>query len=114
MNRAELVGLAKQHESVFLPGFVQWIFSNYPIFVKFSELADAVWERKRRGYSSRTIVEKMRFDHDVYSNDDSGFKIANARSPDLGRLYILVHPHRLDLFTYVRGDFPEYVKEFVI
>lgn len=97
----------------FLPDFSEWLDENYHVFEVFVRHADELWNRGRRFYSSRTICEKMRFDHDVRENN-SKFKISNTRTPDLGRLYVVLHPMRVDMFAYQntakRGNFHSWVK----
>lgn len=98
----------------FLPDFFEWLEDNYHVFEVFVKHADELWNNGRRFYSSRTICEKMRFDHDVRENN-SKFKISNTRTPDLGRLYVVLHPLRVDMFAYQntikRGDFSTWVKK---
>lgn len=111
---SRLLNLAHKHKIVFRDEFVPWLHDNEHVYKVFAELADALWSRGRHYYSSRTIGEKMRFDHGV-SEASGEFKLNNNYTPDLGRLYVLNHPTRLFLFSYRdhqnnRTDFEKYVR----
>jgi hypothetical protein len=113
-TKEDIIQTVWTHREWFLPDFPQWLNENYHVFEVFVNHADELWNRGRRFYSSRTICEKMRFDHDVRENN-SKFKISNTRTPDLGRLYVVLHPLRVDMFAYQntnkRGDFSNWVKK---
>jgi hypothetical protein len=99
----DIIEFANRHQDVLDEcDFLVWLPTNTHVYFVFEQLADAVWMRGRRHYSSRTIGEKMRYDHDVRSNDK--YKLRNAVTPYLGRLYVLRHPERLDLFKYQIKD----------
>ena len=100
MNDAELYETVMQNRVCFSKAFIQWIPSNTHVYRLFEHLADMLWSAGRAHYSARTIVEKMRFDHAIVANN-SDFKMPNAISPDLGRLYALCHLERGDLFDYM-------------
>lgn len=108
-----VIQTVKGYPEWFLPDFPEWLEENYHVFEVFVRHADELWNHGRRFYSSRTICEKMRFDHDVRENN-SKFKISNTRTPDLGRLYVVLHPLRVDMFAYQntikRGDFSAWVR----
>lgn len=113
MSDADIIVLAKKHKSQFRPSFLPYIIENIHVFRVFCGFADALWANGRRYYSSRTIGEKMRFDHDV-KEKGSVFKLNDHATPDLGRLYAIVHPRKLDMFSYRRGGgFPTYVKNLL-
>lgn len=89
--------------------FLEWLPENVHIYWIFERYADMIWTHGRRSYSSRTIGEKMRFDMTFESNDE--YKLRNSVTPYLGRVYVLRHPERVDLFKYQTSkfDFPAYV-----
>ena len=102
---------AKAHKGVFMVEFLPWLENNEEVFLTFCNLADAIWNAGRTHYSARTIVEKMRFDHAIREVGGK-FKINDHLSPDLGRLYALLKPSRLDMFRFKRGGgFREYVRK---
>ena len=111
-DKKAIVQLVELHKTVFRKKFHIYIQEQFQVFVEFCKLADKLWERGRRHYSSRTIGEKIRFDSDV-SEVGSTFKLNDHSTPDLGRLYVLLHPERLDLFSYRRGHFRLYVVELL-
>jgi hypothetical protein len=104
------VEVAKAHEGCFRDGFIDFIKDNVHVFKVFCTLTDQLWTRGRRYYSSRTIGEKMRFDHDV-TTIGSDFKLNNNHTPDLGRLYVLMNMDRVSMFQFRRGgEFPKYIE----
>ena len=109
----KVINMVETHKHVFTDEFINWIQVNEHMYELFEVLADQIWNAGRRHYSSRTIGEKMRFDHSLHSVDDT-FKLRNSVTPYLGRLYVLFHPDRLELFRYVKdnGDFQQHVEFF--
>lgn len=106
---AEILRIANAHSGCFDKKFSSWITKNLHVFAVFHDLADRLWRAGRTKYSSRTIGEKMRFDHAVREADGE-FKLNNNYTPDLGRLYCLLNPDRVELFAYRRGGwFKDYV-----
>lgn len=111
MKNITILAKAQKHETMFSPKFMPWLVENVAMYKVFEELANDLYARGRRYYSSRTIGEKMRFDHDI-SDAGEEFKLNNNYTPDLGRLYVLLHPQRVNMFNFRRGgDFPEYVND---
>lgn len=77
--------------------FASWLLQNPHIWQAFAAKADAVWNRGRRHYSARTIVEVMR--HESMLAEVGGeWKINNVFAPDLARLYMQTYPDRAGLF----------------
>lgn len=112
MSKKGLYYFAKEHylRGLFREDFLEWVRENSHVFYDFCELADQLWAKGFKHYSSQSIVGVMRFHHDV-SEVGGAFKINAKRTPDIGRLYILLHPDRVDMFEYRRDDdFKEYVK----
>ena len=108
----DIVKLANFHRIAMSQEFLDWLPTNTHIYPVFEQLADLLWSLGRRHYSSRTIGEKMRFDHSVRSSDE--YKLRNSVTPYLGRVYVLMHPERVDFFKYQKDDtgfyFPDYVE----
>jgi len=77
--------------------FSDWLMQNQHIWSAFAAKADAVWNRGRRHYSARTIVEVLR--HESTLAEVGGeWKINGNYVPDLARLYIATYPDRASLF----------------
>ena len=106
---SRLLRLAHKHRAVFTDEFLEWLFLNEHMYALFEVMADRLWNSGRRHYSARTIGEKMRFDIDVESYGDN-YKLRNAFTGDLGRLYVLKHPTRVLLFAYTAQRPPDFIK----
>lgn len=79
------------------PEFPQWLAANGHIWRAFEYQANRVWDRGRRHYSARTLIEVLR--HESMLAEVGGmFKINNAAAPNLARLYAELHPDRACLF----------------
>jgi hypothetical protein len=106
----DIIECALRHRVALSDEFLEWLPENSHIYFIFEGHADALWDRGRKEYSSRTIGEKMRFDHTFYSNDE--YKLRNSVTPYLGRMYVLRHPDRVGFFKYHTRDFdfPAYIK----
>lgn len=90
--------LAQANAGAFRPGFIAWLGDNLHVWIAFKREADRIWNRGRRHYSARTIIHYLRHETALQSNDDDDWKINNNVSPDLARLYLLLHPDRTDFF----------------
>jgi hypothetical protein len=83
--------------SQFRPDFAEWLLANGHIWSAFAARADAVWNRGRRHYSARTIIEVLRFES-MLAEVGGEWKINNNYAPDLARLYRQTYPDRAALF----------------
>lgn len=92
-----LQALLREHADQFRPEFPAWLRENGQVWRSFKREADRIWHRGRRHYSSRTIIEHLRHESAITSNDVE-FKLNNNVAPDLARLYRLAHPDRAELF----------------
>lgn len=92
-----LLALVQQDRENFLPGFAAWLAENRDIWRAFEREADKVWNRGRRHYSARTLVEYLRHETTL-ADAGADFKINNNIAPDLARLYRLRYPARASLF----------------
>ena len=83
--------------SQFRADFSEWLELNWHIWRAFVDQADRVWNRGRRHYSARTIVEVLR--HESALSEFGGeFKLNGNYVPDLARLYVQRYPERAGLF----------------
>lgn len=96
-----LLALVRQDRENFLPGFGGWLAENLHVWRAFEREANRVWDRGRRHWSARTIIEYLRHET-ALADDGRDFKINNVTAPDLARLYRLRYPERADLFELRR------------
>lgn len=66
--------------------FADWLKDNWEIYMGFERIAFRSMRKGFRHYSSKTIVELLRWSSDM-SEKNSEFKINNNRTPDLARLF---------------------------
>lgn len=91
--------LVRANPGQFRDDFAEWLESNWAIWLAFAEQADRMWDRGRRHYSARTLVEWLRHETAMREGpNEHGFKINNNAAPDLARIYELVHPDRGGFF----------------
>lgn len=69
------------------------------IWKRFCELADNIWNRGIRHYSSKTILEVIRYHSDADQRPESKFKLDNCLTPILARKYMELHPEREGFFS---------------
>lgn len=93
-----LLMLVRLHAQQFRPEFAAWLAANQHVWMAFSREADRIWNRGRRRYSARTIAEYLRHESAVRDATDAEFKWNDHNTPDLARLYLLVHPGRAGFF----------------
>lgn len=97
--RDPLLQIALCDAAMFRPAFFDWLRDtrNRHFWIRFKAEADRIWNRGRRHYSARTIIEFLR--HETLAADACAeFKINGNIVPDLARLYLLVHPERAGFF----------------
>lgn len=92
-----LLALARDNIAIFRKGFLSWLASNLHVWLAFDREATRVWNRGRRHYSARTIIEHLRHET-ALADTGAEFKLNNNTAPDLARLYRLRYPERADLF----------------
>jgi len=81
----------------FRSDFADWLRPNFHIWLAFVKEANKAWNRGRRHYSARTIIEYLR--HETALAENGGeFKINGNYVPDLARLYQQTYPERAELF----------------
>lgn len=83
--------------------FPDWFEANPQVWVRFYAEANKVYSRGRRHYSARTILEYLRHET-ALASDDGGWKLNNNRAPDLARVYLMLHPERGDFFELREGE----------
>jgi len=89
------------HPHLFRKDFYQHITDNFHVFQAFEREANNAWDRGRRHYSGRTIIEYLRHESNLREHGD-GLKLNDWYTPDYCRLYVTLHPER-NLFEF-RGE----------
>lgn len=88
------------HSDMFRPDFYDWLNDNYPVFEYFEQSALKVHESGFKHYSARTIVEMMRHRTNIREIGDGTWKLNDHRTPDMARLFSLLHPECAGLFEF--------------
>lgn len=86
------------HPSMFRDDFVEWLDANFPVFEYFEECALKTRDAGFKHYSARTIVEVMRHRTNIREIGDGTWKLNNNRTPDMAKLYMLLHPDQQGFF----------------
>ena len=92
-----LQAIVREHRATFRTGFAAWLASNRHVWIAFEREANRVWDRGRRHYSARTLIEYLRHES-ALADDGRDWKLNNNAAPDLARLYRLTNPGRAELF----------------
>jgi hypothetical protein len=100
-----VVEFAAARASCFRDDFVPWLSENLHIWSAFENHANTLYLRGKRHRSARGIVHYLREDTALRERPEGEWKINNNVSPDLARLWLLIHPER-DGFFELR-DNPE-------
>lgn len=88
------------HPHQFRPDFYSWLTANYHVFEYFEKSAIKVWEHGFTHYSARTIVEVMRHRSNIREIGNGEWKLNDNKTPDMARLYMLLHPEHIGLFEF--------------
>ncbi len=98
MGRERAFRLAFWKHELFKKDFFVWLCNNYKIFECFEKSALKVWNSGFKHYSARTIVEVMRHRTNIREIGDGTWKLNNNRTPDMAKLYMLLHPEQEGFF----------------
>lgn len=96
----QVASILYANKEAFRRDFDQWLFRNWPIWSRFEEESSRIWQRGRKKYSARTIIEYIRHETNLSERHDCTYKINNSYVPDLARLYGLIHPECMDFFEF--------------
>lgn len=92
------IQIIAQAPDQFRDGFALWLTENWGLYQRFEREALLAGER-RKHWSAHTIVEYLR--HDTMLRDaDASFKVNEAWSSSLARLFAHVNPQYADLFEF--------------
>lgn len=78
--------------------FKKFHASNPHVYVLFKKFALEACERRRR-FSARTVLHRMRWYSNVESEEPAGFKVNDHWSPFYARLFEVEFPQHADLFN---------------
>lgn len=95
-----------EHPQFFRKGW-EWFESNWHIVEAFEETALNLIRIGREHYSARTIVEVL-VHESLLKEVDGTFKIGNDNAPDLARIFVALHPDRVDFWEYRRPDYHDF------
>jgi hypothetical protein len=109
---AQALSIIKENPTCFRPGFDEWLLSNADIARRLFTESHKAWLCGVRKTGISKIIEYLRWDTLLY---DSGqqFKINQAWTSSLARLWAFMYPDRASLFKYkvreggVVGPLPE-------
>lgn len=99
-NHAIALSKVALHQRMFKPDFYDWMKENPAIFEYFEQSALKVREAGFKHYSARTIVEVMRHRTNIREIGDGTWKLNDHRTPDMARLFSLMHPECNGLFEF--------------
>lgn len=102
-GKDQVVYIASRQAWRYRPDFARWLAVNYAIWERFEREANKVYDRGRRHWSARTILEYMRHETALRENEGE-LKLNNNRAPDLARLYLTLYPERSDMFELRESD----------
>lgn len=88
------------HPSYFSEDFYPWLVENYAVFEYFERSAIQVSEKGFKHYSARTIVEVMRHRTNIREIGDGTWKLNNNRTPEMAKLFMLLHPEHWGFFEF--------------
>lgn len=73
---------------------------NRQVFKLFEELAFKAIDKGKKKLSAKLIINVIRWEHYLNTEDETGFKINDAYSAYYGRLFIHLHPEHKDIFNF--------------
>lgn len=94
---ALVITAVRDNAAEFPEGFEAWVDANMRVVRRFFAEADKVWDRGRRRYSARTIIEVLRHETSLADLGEP-WKLNNNSVPALARLYLFANPGREGLF----------------
>lgn len=95
----EVCQLVKKNADQFSTGFYDWLsIFNFQIYLQFENAAYQCRAAGFKHYSARTILEVMRHRTNIREIGNGQWKLNNNLTPDLARLYMLLHPEQDGFF----------------
>lgn len=102
-----------EYEEFFRADFLAWLAQNRDIYAAFERQAFALINAGRSHFSARTIVEELRHFSRYKEKADGGFKINNNRTPDMARVFVILHPAYWKFWEYRREDWHAFIDKVV-
>jgi hypothetical protein len=90
--RRRLIRKPKRRRQTIAERFQAWLAKCPEVYAKFKSMAFRIRATGKTRYSAKTIVEVIRWDHDVATVGDDGFKINNIYTSRMVRKLIGEHP----------------------
>lgn len=94
-----VLALVQANAEQFRQNFAKWLLDNWPIWRAWHAEIDRVRALGRKHYSARDTLGYVRH-WTVLREVDGQFKVNNNFSPDMARLYVLLHPEAEDFFEF--------------
>ena len=98
-RHADAMFLVAQDDANYRADFKEWLSRNFHVYLAFEELAVNVFNKGFKRYSSKTIVETIRY-HSSIKELSSQFRINNNTTPDLARLFDAMNPRMAGMFEF--------------
>ena len=87
----------------FEPGFWDWLENNSDVAAAFERTAIRGYERGKRNWSARGILQVLRWESDVRECEGEPFKINNRWSRSLAKWFVRNHPDKSGFFRFRDG-----------
>jgi hypothetical protein len=100
-----------QYTAFFRDGFLAWLDDNEAIYRQFEQQAFMAINAGRTRFSARTIIHELRDRTEAREIGAwSQYKINNNHSPDLARVFVILHPQYLAFWEYRRTGWAEFIE----
>ena len=93
----------------FRPEFMAWLAENWHVYKAFEAAALHLIDAGREHFSARSVVHEIRHYSNIAEKNDLGLKINNNLSPDLARVFVILHPERAGFWEFRRADWREFL-----
>lgn len=97
------IGMVANRPLWFRKDFAAYLTENWRVYEAFERQANRIWERGRRHYSQRTIIEVLRHESALTDNDPD-FRLNDKWTKDLARLWVCFYPEKTEMFEFRNGQ----------
>lgn len=87
-----------------LKQFKKFHNENPHIYKEFARLAHEIRNTGKRKYSSKMLINVIRWNHDISTSKQEPFKINDKYQALYGRLFVYNNPEFLDFFNFRNRD----------
>jgi hypothetical protein len=98
-RHADAIFIVTQDEANYRADFKQWLSKNFHVYLAFEDLATKIFNKGFKRYSSKTIVETIRY-HSSIKELQGEYRINNNTTPDLARLFDAMNPRMSGMFEF--------------